>query len=252
MTIANFVKTWKEYQGEEIIKSVNYVDGQQVLDKVVYPKISYPIKTKGYAIVLGNGVSRSMLTVDQYYNSNGGLRNKYKAETYGCNAIYRDGLVDHLVINNYNMLQDAIDQKLYNRIGIYTHYSYCLKIGNMNKVRLIPQRLIADSGTMALYLACFHGNHTVWMVGFDHLPGKDTNVYEGTEHYADTHTEEECRKWVEAQDQIMKMYPEVSFIRVTKSPGKNRNNIWLSNGNYTEITNDEFIKAADIGLVTIE
>ena len=47
-------------------------------------------------------------------------------------------------------------------------------------------------------------------------------------------------------------WSNASFIRVTKSPGKNRNNIWLSNGNYTEITNDEFIKAADIGLVTIE
>ena len=122
----------------------------------------------------------------------------------------------------------------------------------MNRVRLIPQRFIFDTGTMALYLACFHGNHTVWMVGFDHMSGKNSNIYENTEYYAPTHTEDECQKWITAQDQVMKMYPEVSFIRVVKTPGKNRNNIWLSNSNYTEISENEFIKAADIGLVTIE
>ncbi len=242
-------KTWRDYTGEDLIRGIDYVNGEKVQDIEHYPKLPYDVKTKGYAIVLGNGVTRTRLSVEEYYQNNGGLRNKYKAETYGCNAIYRDGDVDHLIINNKPMLDQAVKKKIYNRMAVYTHYSHWLRTES-TKVRLIPQRVIGDAGTLALYMACFHGNHTVWMVGFDHYDGPGSNVYEGTEFYANEHTIDECRKWITAQKDLMQYYSEVNFIRVTDSANRNRKHEWQELSNYKEINFKQFIQSADIGLIT--
>jgi len=245
----NFIKTWRDYAGEDLVLGVNYVGGERVLDTERYEGLLYNVTTKGYAIVLGNGTSRTKLSVEQYYLNNGGLRNKFKAETYGCNAVYRDGDVDHLIVTNKTILDKAIKARVYNRMGLYTTYPNWLRTES-KKLRLVTQKYLADAGTLAIYMACFHGNHTVYLVGFDHTEGNKTNVYEGTECYQSMHGPEECQKWVAAQLQLMKRYPEVNFIRVVAKPNAIRKHPWLELSNYREIDFNSFIELADIGKIT--
>jgi hypothetical protein len=245
----NFVKTWRDYKGEDLVLGVDYVNGERVMDIEKYESLPYEVRTKGYAIVLGNGASRSKLTVEEYYLNNGGLRNKFKAETYGCNALYKDGDVDHLIVTNKSLLDKAIKSRIYNRMALYTTYPNWLRT-EAKKLRLVPQKYLADAGTLALYMACFHGNHTVYMIGFDHTEGVKTNVYEGTEFYQSHHSPEECQKWVSAQLKLMKQYPDVNFTRVVSKPYAMRKHPWLELSNYREIDFRSFIDLADIGKIT--
>ena len=52
------------------------------------------------AVVIGNGESRKWFTEKQY---------EIDAVTWGCNAIYRDVLVDNLVAVDYGMQQEIYD-----------------------------------------------------------------------------------------------------------------------------------------------
>jgi hypothetical protein len=244
-----FIKTWRDYKGEDLILGVNYQNGERVLDTERYEGLPYEVATKGYAIVLGNGPSRTKLTVEEYYLNNGGIRNKYKAETYGCNAIYRDGDIDHLIVTNKALLDKAIKARVYNRMGLYTTYPNWLRT-EAKKLRVIPQKYLADAGTLAMYMACFHGNHTVYLVGFDHIEGPKSNVYEDTEFYQTQHSDTECQKWIKAQMLLMQKYPEVSFTRVVNNPYINRRHPWQQLPNYREIDFRSFIQLADIGKIS--
>jgi hypothetical protein len=249
--VKNFVKTWREYQGEDIIKSVTYQQGRQIIDKIRYEGIPHKIENNGIAIVLGNGTTRSNLTVENYYLNNGGLRNKYKAHVYGCNAVFREGPVHHLVVNNYHLLQEALTNKFFNTAKIYTHHSFWLKANDPEHVNLVPQKMISDAGTMALYLSCFHGNKTVYLAGFDADVMPNQNIYSGTDQYpADGVID--SNKIVRAQYDIMNIYKDVEFFRVVKRLGLSNQSIWSSLKNFNEVTFDQFTEVADIGLITYE
>lgn len=247
----NFVKFWRDYRGEDIVKSVTYENGQQVIDKIRYHNLPFTVEHNGIAIVLGNGPSRNKLTVSDYANNNGGLRNKYKATVYGCNAVYRDGDVNHLIINNWNLLQSALSAKVYNRSKIYTHHSYWLKANDPEHVNLVPQKIIADTGTMALYLACFQGHKTVYFTGFDADNHPTDNIYEGTDEYASQQSVD-ADKIIASQFEIMNIYKDVEFIRVVPRQGMSARTSWTKLKNFSEIDFVKFIDLADIGLVVYE
>ena len=59
------------------------------------------------AVVLGNGESRKWFSDEQY---------EVNAVTWGCNAIYRDVLVDKLVAVDYGMQQEIYDSEYYKDI----------------------------------------------------------------------------------------------------------------------------------------
>lgn len=244
------IKTWKDYVGEELIKSVTYKDGEQIKETVP-AKFDYPITNKGYAIVLGNGSSRLKLTLDNYMSNAGGLRQRNRAEVYGCNAIYREGDVDHLIITNGGLVTQAVDQqRVYNRMPIYTTYNNWLRYCDNKKARVIPQKVLGDAGTLAMYLACFHGSHTVYMVGFDGLFAP--NVYKGTAFYSrEDHTELEWQKWESSQKQIMETYSNVKFYHVVPGMNYAKKSSWKDLRNLQRITYKDFINAADIGKVTV-
>lgn len=241
------IKTHKSYVGEEVIKSITYQNGEQIKDTVV-AKFDYSITNRGYAIVLGNGSSRLKLTLDDYMSNNGGLRNKNKAEVYGCNAVYRNGDVNHLVITNKDLLDQAIQQRVYNRMPIYSTYNNWIRYADNNKVRIIPQKVLGDAGTLAMYLACFHGSHNVYLVGFDGLFAP--NVYKNTEFYSATdHKEEEWNKWLSAQKNIMEIYSNVNFIHVVPGLNYAKNSPWSTLKNLQRMTYNDFINSADIGKI---
>lgn len=242
------IKTWKDYVGEELIQSITWKDGEQVKD-IVNAKFDYPVTSKGYAIVLGNGVNRKKFSLDDYMSNNGGIRNKFKAEVYGCNAVYREGNVDHLIINNKALLAQAIKQRVYNRMPIYTTYNNWLGYTDNKKARIIPQKVLGDAGTLALYLACFHGCHTVYLVGFDGLFAP--NVFKGTDFYPTTdHTEAEWNKWEAAQKEVMEAYPDTNFIHVVPGLNYAKKSQWSSLRNLRRMTYQDFVNAADMGKIS--
>lgn len=189
-------------------------------------------------LVIGNGESRSQLTLQEF---------KDNYTLIGCNALCRDIAVDHLVVCDRRMVEEAVQNS--NMISSTIHvrddwYHYYRKIKKNKNVECLPEipynsKFRADekrnwgSGTYAILLAAQMTMPNIFLVGFD-LYGnhrKINNVYKNTVNYnkADSH-EVDPTFWIYQTSKVFSLYQNKNFIVVNREDWSlpmewNKNNV---------------------------
>lgn len=157
------------------------------------------------AIVLGNGVSRRPIDVDQLLKI---------VPVYGCNALYRTHTPTVLVATDRPISQQ-IQESGYARINRF----YTRRPIHDSGARTVPREYFGfSSGPIATALAA-QDNHTrIYLLGFDMGPsetGKFNNVYADTEFYKRTdNLPTFTGNWVRQLCTVAKDHPNCEFIRV--------------------------------------
>lgn len=169
-------------------------------------------------LVIGNGESRKNLNLTQIKTD----------VTVGCNAIYRDYCVDHLVCCDRRMVREALDNKFSSTLHTRADWIDTFKkYDNVVEVPKIPYtaEVRADqpfqwgSGSYAVLLACSLGEE-ISLVGFDlwSNTGLINNVYKGTENYSTADRPlVDPNYWIHQFSKVFQHYSDKYFIVYNKA-----------------------------------
>lgn len=165
-------------------------------------------------LVLGNGESRNYLELNSFLS---------KMISVGCNAIYRDYNVNHLVCCDRRMAIEAITHAP-KSTTIYTRERWSELLNRFPNVVAVPQLPYNGSnredepfqwgsGGYAVLLGCMLGDE-ISMIGFD-LWSKNykvNNVYKGTENYSseDSHAVDP-NYWIYQIGKLFEYFPDKKF-----------------------------------------
>jgi hypothetical protein len=157
------------------------------------------------AFVLGNGVSRSHIDVDQLLRV---------GPVYGCNALYRTHTPTVLVSTD-RPISAAIQASGYPARNRF----YTRRPENGTGAQSVPRKYRGfSSGPIAAGIAAEDGNTIIYLLGFDLGPnstGNFNNVYAGTEFYkATTALPTYTGNWIRQLITVTTDYPNLKFIRV--------------------------------------
>jgi hypothetical protein len=239
------------YTGEGIIRDLVWEDGEWKRTVEYVPNVVENKQISGKAVVLGNGISRTMLypqgNLFQLLNNHkGGLLAAGRVQTYGCNAIVRDYMPDFVCAND-EMAAEIVEKGYwYNNIIYGTN---AMVLGYPGKFYMVPQAPNWDMGATAAYLACFDGHKTVYLMGFDLHTG-DTNyqhnVYSGTRGYPAIESLTTETYFENTMLRVMKLYNDVDFVRVMPTKEYYMPESWKYQLNLRQITFDEFVREVDL------
>jgi hypothetical protein len=166
--------------------------------------------------VFGNGESRASVDID-----------KLDDVKIGCNAIYRDYVVDHLVCVDNRMVLEAIDAVVNDNALIYTRVDWIDRYKKYSNITTVPELPYNGtqrwdepfnwgSGPYAVLLAAtLCKGPTVRLVGFDLYSTTATvnNVYKGTSNYdASDKKAVDPRYWIHQIGMVFKCYPNLNFV----------------------------------------
>jgi hypothetical protein len=121
------------------------------------------------ALVVGNGESRKQIDLN--------LFKRDEWEIYGCNALYREFIPDHLIILDSPMREE------FEQSGV--------KVANVHYIEDIPEyEPMMNSGAMALAIA-MRTHSEIHLIGFDleDSDGRVNNIYNDTENYYSSNKE---------------------------------------------------------------
>ena len=170
-------------------------------------------------LVIGNGESRKNINLDLIH-----------CTKYGCNAIFRDHYVDHLICVDSRMVDEAL-VSLKKISKIYTRTDWINNYEQFPQVKVVPNLPYAGtnreddpwhwgSGPYAVLLAALDYPSTVEMIGFDlyGIDGKVNNVYKGTQNYSksDSHAIDHSY-WVYQISKVFESFPDKYFVVYNKS-----------------------------------
>ena len=156
-------------------------------------------------LVIGNGVSRKDIPLDKIYQ-----------EKIGCNAIFRDHYVQHLVCCDKRMVKQALPH----HDSIYTRQRWNKELGVLALPDLVEKgtERMDDpfhwgSGPYAVLLGSTLDDK-IDLVGFDlySTDNKVNNIYKGTEGYnsADSHAVDHSY-WVYQIAKVFEWFPKTTF-----------------------------------------
>ena len=162
-------------------------------------------------LVIGNGESRKSIDISTL-----------NLPTVGCNAIFRDMTVDHLVCVDRRMIREALEHNNTNQSILYTRPDWCAEFG-VFPVPELPYKgdLRQDdpwhwgTGQYALLVAVKYCvmDH-IHVIGFD-MKSKDGLV---NNYYKDSKSYDESKKsavdpsyWLYQNRKIFEYYPKQNF-----------------------------------------
>ena len=157
-------------------------------------------------LVIGNGESRIDLDV-----------NSFKLPTVGCNAIFRDKKVDHLVCCDKRMVREAIDHPNTQQSCVYTRHDWNEDFG-VFPVPDVPYvgKLRQDdpwhwgTGQFAILVAVkYSSTELIHIVGFDlfGIEGYVNNVYKNTKSYdVSSKSQVDPSYWIYQNQKIFEHY----------------------------------------------
>ena len=157
------------------------------------------------AFVLGNGVSRSSIDVDQLLKL---------GPVYGCNGLYRTNTPTVLVSTD-RPISAAIQESGYSARNRF----YTRRPEPGSGAMMVPQKYRGfSSGPIATSIACEDLNCRIYLLGFDMGPtvvGRFNNVYAGTEFYKPVDANPTFTgNWIKQLSTVIRDFPSVEFIRV--------------------------------------
>ena len=173
-------------------------------------------------LVIGNGESRKDIDI-----------NKYGSIKVGCNAIFRDFYVNHLICCDRRMVEEA--QKERNYGAIYTRPDWKDQFKLCGLVPQLPYKGDTrpddpwhwGSGPYAVLLGTSianrfsSGNTEISMIGFDLYSETKTvnNIYKGTENYEDTESRPiDPSYWIYQIDKVFENFPDTTFYYYNNKP----------------------------------
>jgi len=165
-------------------------------------------------LVIGNGESRKNIDLD-----------KINSIKIGCNAIFRDWQVDHLVCCDRNIVLEAIHEINLDKTKLYTRSEYI----NMNKkIFSLPelpyqskqrpdQSIHWGSGPYAVLLATQLNtlNESIDLLGFDlyGMGEKTNNIYKDTLNYKKSSERAvDPRYWIHQLGKIFELNQNMKFV----------------------------------------
>jgi len=171
------------------------------------------------SLVIGNGESRNNVELSHFIKD---------YTSFGCNAIHRDHVIDHLVCCDRRMVEESIISPNTKNTEIYVRpdwFKYFRKIRKDKRINQVPdlpyagkqkqdQPLHWGSGPYAILLGAIH-SETVMLLGFDLYPIHDkvNNVYKGTENYSAKNSNPvDYAYWVYQIAKIFKHFTKNEFI----------------------------------------
>lgn len=157
------------------------------------------------AFVLGNGVSRSGLPLEQIQKL---------GKIYGCNALYREFRPDVLVATD-RPISAHIQETGYSA----QHRFYTRKpLPGLGALRVPDEYYGFSSGPNAVGIAARDLHSKIYLLGFDMGPSvhnQFNNVYAGTEFYKPSEAPPTFTgNWVRQLTTITKDFPQTQFVRV--------------------------------------
>lgn len=176
------------------------------------------METLDNALVVGNGESRKDFDIKSF-----------SIPVFGCNALHRDFIPEHLICCDRRMADEAISNPQTKNCQIYVRhnwYNYFRKIKKNKNIKLLPdlpfnRKYKADepfhwgSGPYALLLACELDYKIIHIVGFDLYPWGSTvnNIYKDSPNYASSVDRPiDPSYWIYQIDNIISHYKEKKFI----------------------------------------
>jgi hypothetical protein len=157
------------------------------------------------AFVLGNGVSRQGIDLDQL---------RAHGSIYGCNALYREFTPDVLVATDRPIATVIQESGYSSQHRFYTRRP----LPNLG-ARTVPRPYFGfSSGPIAVGLAALDSHAYIYLLGFDMGPtpaNTINNLYAGTEFYRDNNAPPTYTgNWIKQLTQVMTEHKLVRFFRV--------------------------------------
>ena len=170
-------------------------------------------------LVIGNGESRKDLNIDAYERTK-----------IGCNAVFRDSYVHHLICCDRRMVIEAQESKY--KGTLYTRRDWVDQFKNVEVVPELPYKGDTrpddpwhwGSGPFAVLLAsrlCYEFKQPVHLIGFDLESDTNTvnNLYKGTKNYA----KEDSRPidpsyWIYQMNKVFEHSKDIQFIYYNTKP----------------------------------
>jgi hypothetical protein len=161
------------------------------------------------AFVIGNGVSRK--SIDLYHL-------KQHGTIYGCNALYREFVPDHLIAVDSKMILEIAGTGYQNYNNVWTNPNKLYK--NIPNLNLFEPSKGWSSGPTALWLASQYGHKTIYILGFDYK-GIGEREDQFNNIYADTHNYKKSNEtatyhgnWLRQTVTVIKENKHIRYIRV--------------------------------------
>ena len=157
------------------------------------------------AFVLGNGVSRAGLPLEQIQKL---------GKIYGCNALYREFTPDVLVATDRAIAQRIQETGYSSKNKFYTRKP----MEGLGALRVPTEYYGFSSGPNAVGIAALDQHNKIYILGFDMGPSvhnQFNNIYEGTEFYKPRgSTPTYTGNWVKQLAKITKDFSNTQFIGV--------------------------------------
>lgn len=236
------------YNGERVTTQANFVQSGWLYETEWVPTAVANNHISKIAAVIGNGSSRKNFPIKLLMTHLAGRLGGKSLQTYACNAAYRDMRPTFLVAVGHEICSEIANSGFCQQNIVYANSDKVFKYSN--SFYLIPQDYVSNAGTVATYLACFDGHEKIYLLGFDNSAGEyyNNNVYAGTAAYADIRHNYSDDYWIQSMRQVMSLYTEVQFIRVTTTPNYHCPASWLKLPNFSQIDYNAFSIEADLGV----
>ena len=168
-------------------------------------EISTPNKI---AFVLGNGTSRQGINLEKL---------KKFGPIYGCNAIYRDFLVDYLIAVDVKMVLEINMAGFQNHNKVYTNPNKAYS--KMKNLNFFQPSKGWSSGPTALWLASTHKYEQIYILGFDYkgLAGGKiiNNIYADTRNYKkSTDGATFFGNWMRQTRSVLQEFKHIKYTRI--------------------------------------
>jgi hypothetical protein len=167
-------------------------------------------------LIIGNGESRKGIKLDNI-----------PGEKIGCNAIFREAKVRHIVCCDRRMVTEAVKKFVNLKSGIWTRTDWKDEFGEKHNINAVPglwystdqkkdQPFHWGSGPYAVYIGCILAkqNETIDMLGFDLHSKSNTvnNIYKGTPNYDSVDSRAvDPSFWIHQISKLFEHYPNRQF-----------------------------------------
>jgi len=195
------------------------------------------------AFVLGNGRSRLHVNATEL--------GPY-GHIYGCNALYREMSVDHLVAVDVKMVNEIISAGYHKNHTVWTNPNK--GIAETAHINFFDPHKGWSSGPTALWLAAKFGHREIYILGFDFegVDGKFNNVYADTFNYKkSSEIPTFFGNWVTQTEKVVREFKDTTFYRVVGKRSMTPPSFTMGLNNFRNLNYNDFVERFGINLQKI-